>query len=284
MTDGFGAQGIRIVGIYSIARFFRLGYLHTPISKISGVSELVGSTKNRQLYKKLLSELNEYISFPHDEFPTENPQFVSIHNLGFRQLFYYGLRALLCREVIILEICLPFGITDRISMVMQYGKKTWDECKSLNFQSTSNHRTVVIHVRASEHSPDKKRPQLGPKYYERTLDNLSRRFNGDFKLIVHTDFYSSDFSASHKSKRVKTFEPFLRECEALPRTEVNHYADIRKVMYDMTHANVLVVSRSALPYLAGLLSHGEVVFPKCHGHSPLSSWLTQDCMDFISGF
>jgi hypothetical protein len=283
MTDGFGAQGTRIAGVYSIARFFKLGYLHNPITQISDVSELVGSAEKHAEFNQVLSELNEYISFPHDEFPTKNPQHISIYNLGFRQLFYYGMRALFHRETIVLEICLPFGITDRLSIVSQYGKKAWSKCESLNFKSKSNHRTVVMHVRGSEHSPDKKRPQLGPKYYERTLYDLSRRFNRDFKLIVHTDFHLSDFNQSQKSKRVKAFEPFLRECEALPRVEVNHYADIRKVMFDMTHADVLVVSRSALPYLAGLLSNGEVVFPKCHGHSPLSGWLTQDCMDFISG-
>ena len=34
IRDGFGAQGLRVVGIFSIARFFRLKYLHQGISEI----------------------------------------------------------------------------------------------------------------------------------------------------------------------------------------------------------------------------------------------------------
>jgi len=283
MTDGFGAQGIRVMGIFSIARFFRLGYLHNPISEISDINELVGTTGRHSEFQQILAELNEYIKFPQDNFPTQNSNFVDIYNLGFRKLLYFGMIALIFRKSIILRICLPFGITDRMPIINYYGKKVLGKSKGSKLNSISHKRVVVVHIRASEHSPDKIRQQLGPIYYKNVLNQVAEQFKGEFHLIVHTDFHLSDFGASGKTKRVKAFEPFLQECESMSNSEVNHYADIRKVIFDMTHADVLVMSRSALPYLAGLLSGGEIVFPKCHGHSPLRGWIIQDCADFIFG-
>jgi len=283
MTDGFGAQGIRITGIFSIARFFRLGYLHNPVSNLSDIDELVGTPERHSEFQHILAQLNEYISFPQDKFPPQKIHYFSVYNLGFRQLLNFGVKALILRKVTILEVCLPFGITDRLPIISHYGRNVWKRSFKSTYQNNYKQRLVVMHIRSSEHSPDKKRPQLGPIYYRKALNYLSERFNDEFKLRVHTDFHASDFRANEKSNRVLAFESFLRECGDRPNSEVNHYADIREVMFDMTKADVLVMSRSALPYLAGLLSNGEVIFPKCHGHSPLRGWFTRDCEDFISG-
>lgn len=283
MTDGFGAQGARIMGIFSVARFFKLGYLHNPISDISDVNELMGASDKQIEYEGLLAELNTYISFPQDKFPSRNPNYFSVYNLGFRNLLYFYIVSLIFRKVIILKVCLPFGITDRFPIITYQGKKTWDNLRNPIIRSRSDEKIVVMHIRASEHSPDKKRPQLGPSYYRQVLDEISQNLNGKFKLKVHTDFFATDFIVSEKSTRVKVFESFLSECEKLPNCQVNHYADIRQVMVDMIEADILVMSRSALPYLAGILSSAHVIFPGCHGHAPLPNWHTRRCEDFISG-
>jgi hypothetical protein len=274
IRDGFGAQGLRIVGIFSIAKVFRLKYLHQGISEIGDKVELVGLTGDRSRYSRVLDELNSYLRFPSNNEPSNLKKQIQIeiHNLGFRELLIYILLSLLRPNRYLLKVCLPFGVTDRLPWVYSFCRKYIPRINPARGQVNTG--TVnVVHIRASEHSPDKTRPQLSPLYYEKLIFS-PRFFSSDkIKWIVHTDFYDGDFLPGVKSDRVLKFKSLISNLNLERNIDVYHYAEIEKVFQDMVNADLLIISRSALSYLAGVLCKGKVVYPSNHGHAKLPKWI-----------
>ena len=274
IRDGFGAQGLRIVGIFSIAKVFRLKYLHQGISEIGDKEELVGVTGDNFRYSRVLDQLNGYLKFPSSHEPRDAKRQiqVEIHNLGFRKLLIYILLSLLRPNRYILRVCLPFGVTDRLPWVYLFCRKYFPRINPARAQVDTG--TVnVVHIRASEHSPDKARPQLDPHYYEKLMFLPEFVFSDAVKWIVHTDFYAKDFLPGVKSERVLKFESLISRLILEENIDVYHYAEIEKVFRDMVNADLLIISRSALSYLAGILCKGKVVYPSNHGHAKLPKWI-----------
>lgn len=273
ITDGFGAQGLRIVGLYTIAKAFKLKYLHQGISEISDRVELTGPEGDEQKYRQVLEKMNEFIAFAsHSDLNNlKISRTVSIHNLGLRILFKYIFLSFFRPNQYLLKVCLPFGIVDRFPILYRLSLKDISGVipkRKEGFIEIGN----VVHIRGSEHSPDKSRPQLEPSYFEEAI------FSGKYPClpgrgwIIHTDFYQSDFSQTIKSERANRFVPLFERFRKDEIFEVNHYASIEKVFSDMVHADSLIMSRSALSYLAGIFCRGVVVYPSNHGHAKLPRW------------
>lgn len=276
MTDGFGAQGTRVIGIFAIAKFFRLKYIHQGISEISNRYELLGANSSQSKYEKVLSALNSYISPNKDEIwaAPRNAIEVYVYNIGFRSLFIYSLKSLLKPNRYLLKVCLPFGITDRVPSIYVNAIKSL-KIRSKYGGSQIDSRPLVLHIRTGEHSPAFPRTQLGPDYYAKIIFSDKYGSLTRDKWIIHTDFKVTDFDSSSKSQRAIGFCDLFSKLENKKNIELNHYADIESVFEDMVNSRVLVVSRSALSYLAALLCEGLIVFPSNHGHSALPNWVVE---------
>lgn len=272
-TDGFGAQGLRIVGVYTVAKAFKLKYLHQGISEISDRVELTGPDGDEPKYRQVLEEMNQFLAFDShaDLTNLKLSRTVFIHNLGFRILFKYIVLSFLRPNQYLLKVLLPFGIVDRFPILYRFSRKDI-QCIISKRKRGSRKIGNVAHVRGSEHSPDKMRPQLGPSYFEELI------FSGRYPClpgrgwIIHTDFYSSDFSQTIKTERSRKFVSLFERFRKDEIFTVNHYASIGTVFSDMVHADLLIMSRSALSYLAGIFCVGEVVYPSIHGHAKLPGW------------
>ena len=98
ITDGFGAQGLRIVGLYTVAKAFKLKYLHQEISEITDRLELTGPGGDEPKYRQVLEEMNQFLAFTsHSDLNNlELSRTVSIHNLGLRALFKYISDVIFC--------------------------------------------------------------------------------------------------------------------------------------------------------------------------------------------
>lgn len=273
ITDGFGAQGLRIVGLYTVAKAFKLKYLHQEISEITDRLELTGPGGDEPKYRQVLEEMNQFLAFTsHSDLNNlELSRTVSIHNLGLRALFKYIFLSFLRPNQYLLKVCLPFGIVDRFPFLYRFSRKDIQRVISERKRESKKIGNVV-HIRGSEHSPDKTRPQLGPSYFEKLI------FSGRYSCfpgrswIIHTDFYSTDFSQKIKTERANKFVSLFERFENDEMIEVHHYASISIVFSDMVHADLLIMSRSALSYLAGIFCEGVVVYPSNHGHAKLPRW------------
>jgi len=276
IRDGFGAQGLRIVGIFSVAKFFNLKYLHQGISEIDNKVELLGVGGDESRYSSVLKEMNRYVSFPShlDTKVGNTPIEIKIHNLGFRKLFKYILLSLIRPNRYLLKVCLPFGIVDRFPWIYLFCRSSIPKhipVLDQEFPTTVN----VAHIRASEHSPDKTRPQLSPAYYEKLIFSGKDMSTSGARWIIHTDFNDDDFLSIVPSERVDRFKGLISNLNKTDNVDVYHYAKIENVFRDMVSADILIISRSALSYLAGVLCKGKVIYPSNHGHAQLPRWIRE---------
>lgn len=276
MTDGFGAQGIRVLGIFAISKFFRLKYVHQEISELSNRYELMGPNASDARYAEVLSTLNSYICPVDEEIwqSPEKPIDVEIYDLGFRTLARYFFKSLIRPNRYLLKVCLPFGVTDRMPTLYLRAVKSLKMKRGFKDYELKN-ESIVVHVRTGEHSPAYPRHQLGPEYYARVIFNQGYGDLDNDHWIVHTDFQESDFQVSSNSQRATKFRNLFLQLDSFKNIEINHYAAIEIAFRDMVNSKVLIVSRSALSYLAALLSEGLIIFPSNHGHSPLPHWIRE---------
>ena len=273
MTDGFGAQGTRIVGIYAIASFFGMKYVHQGIADISDRQELMGSVSEEKFYHETLKKLNGYLQPKNLRSwkPPEKARTIFIYNLGFRILLKYIFKSFVRPNTYVLSVCLPFGITDRLPLIYGKARDVFNFGRA-NSSNEQRPRTIVAHIRTGQNSPSYPRTQLSASYFSKLI--FSEKY-GSLKIdkwIVHTDFLETDFSDKPNSVNVIEFQDLFAKLTLFHNVTIRHYAKIEDVFLDMRDSHVLIIGKSALSYLAALIGSGDVVYPSSHGHSPLPQW------------
>jgi hypothetical protein len=273
--DGLGAQAIRILGIYSIASAFCLHYRHTPIKGVPR-EELQKDYLNDEEYKSFLDFYNSILQLPSSCGDEKHLRIIHRKTIWMRELLKIAASSLISRYPTELRISLPQGILDSFPSLYKHStKQVQENLRSVLPKCSQYNRSVSIHIRAEHHGPNKTRRHLAPSYYRKVMEDprILEVLEAGGGLIVHTDFYSSDFSNLSDSFRVQIFHEFFEELKLLGgAVQIKHYAPIREVIHDLVWSDILVMSSSALSYLAGLLSTGAVIYPPSHGHSKLSQW------------
>lgn len=278
MQDGFGSQAIRLIGIYSICSFFKINYLHSPISVIGNRWELTGPDISEENYLKWLNFATEITNLG------DSPQriykrqkIISEHNIGFKRLLSIAVLSVIYRAFgvrLILRLTLPFGITDRIPKIWELGAVAIRN--NLKKFDMGNEKNLVIHYRTGLNSPSKSRPQLSSIYYRDTLTSMAS--SALIKLdsvTIHTDLYKEDINDKSSSNRVRDFLEFVDFCQnTFENVSIEFSSTILDTLRDMIKAENLVVSRSALSYFAGIVNSNRVIYPPTHGHAKLPRWIT----------
>ena len=277
LPDGFGAQAVRLVGIYSIASKFRLQYRHSPIRFIPK-EELVGFPYSEEKYKSIMDKIVELTFLPDTKKTlSERRLVVKRRVIGRKALLLLIvvsiLRKLLMRQQLVLSLCLPQGVTDKMPKILELGAEEMRK----NFDyilASSKNEEVVIHFRGGFRVVDSNRPQLTPDYYNAALKQASRYMNLS-KITIHTDFFPSDLQSSNLSNRAKFFIEWFNSHQLqkmCSEIEAKHYAPIVDSLEDMIQSKLLIMSNSSLSYFAGLINPNIIIWPPIHGHSRLPRW------------
>lgn len=302
LKDGIGAQALRLVGIYSLAKFFRLKYLHSPIETI--LEEYSHGFSSSEKERVLVSEINSFFNFPDDYIDdTKDSKFVEIRAINFRKLFKFIMKYSLRKKNTILRITFPFPITDRLPSIYDYGIKNLRQSNSAYLKLTPN-RNIVIHVRwgygwkYSDPKYIQTRKRLLPFEYYSAISQAAINYFGlsdEFKIVVHTDLINHSQTWQPSQNQVlKKFEEVnsksgvnniniegydLNQLIDLPKShehEICYCAPFFETFLDMCNANVLIMSTSALSYLAGLINQNLVIWPATHGHAKRGCWLSSN--------
>lgn len=61
MQDGIGAQALRLLGLYSISKFFRISYFHSPIVDL--IEEFSHGSKEESDLQQLIVRVNTFLTF-----------------------------------------------------------------------------------------------------------------------------------------------------------------------------------------------------------------------------
>lgn len=299
--DGLGAQGLRIVGIYSLAKVFRLKYYHSPIKDI--VEEFSHRFESDDSILKLIDRFNHLLEFP--SFPLSkgmSTRYIHLKNPTLYELIKTIMCNLLRRENVVIRILFPFKILDKYVFMYTPGIKFLRANKNVLFDLSSE-KLIVIHARFgygwkySNQKYSSKRRILPFSYYSKAIEKLLKAISDldNYKLLIHTDLSKENILWSPADKRILNLayeahgilysdtipiEGYnLEELIEIPpyiSSEIKYCAPFVETFQEMCNANILIMGTSALSYLAGLINQNLVIWPSAHGHGKRKCWLSSD--------
>jgi hypothetical protein len=307
-TDGYGAQLQRILGIYAIAKAYKLEYIHTPVLKLG--SQGLNAIKDDKFDDSMADRCEASFRLPSSI--KYNPR----NRIQHRYVKYINPEEL---------------------------KKLVDESNSLYYQDLVVH-ILYSHVMIDE-NPDRYLPHLNTKALYRWQGEKSRRSSklriavhvrrGDLhfinpKAMLPNEYYidiMKKISQSLKSLKVvhvfelyseksETFtvypgdkmlgdnvikEPFVMDSEKLDKFEefdqiqpLEKYFNLETIetLKRLSTADILIMSKSSFSYTAAAINTFGLIFYHPFGHPPRSDWVNmekeftkkssdQRCDDFV---
>ena len=274
--DGFGAQAIRLAGIYGLAKALHCNYLHYPVLQVPR-EELSRFSVSDHEYQRCLEIFNRILLFEsvNKVQGTRKILLCKEKSIWLKKLAKYIFLSFMPGKRVHLKLTFPQGITDKYPFILEKVGPILKE-NFLNSEENKTHNSTVVHIRAEHHGPNKRRPHLSPNYYKVCLDNLlaENLIDRSQPLVIHTDFFSEDFNEKPLQWRPSLFGEFFRDLQdTFPLVQFKHYAPIEETLLDMFHATTLIMSRSSISYFAGIANQNRVVWPPSHGHAKLPRWL-----------
>jgi hypothetical protein len=286
-TDGVGSQLFRIYGLYALSRALHVKYVHTPIGLVGYQGFLPLLTGRTD--PDFTARYNAFFSLPSDDFDLDSCERVRIQVLTGDTVERYRGHAAATGRPVLLQAIHHYGYTHDHP----------DAFHALRAVSPyRRHRPggpvrVCIHLRRGDNSvpnrTDGENRLLPNGYYLRicgaVLDEL-RRQGAPFVVRVHTEVPPRRYTLHPDTPGLyfwldqpATVDPAdysLEEFETLPNVEMVINVEAREALDDFATADVLILSRSCLGYVGGLLNpHGLVVYAPWW-HSALPDWLVAD--------
>jgi hypothetical protein len=297
ITDGYGAQLLRILGIFAISKTYGCRYLHTGITET--VEEFSHQVNSEQELHRLTKSVNSFFALPSSLSPIAFDKVIYIKSPGFKEFLKIIIRYKYSRHNVLLKLCLPFRILHLTPGIYECATK--EICKN-NFEIFDQWPApeLVLHLRMShgrQNVPETQpRRHLPISYFRDTLKKLSedsRKIKAK-KISVHTDLSSKEVNWRPTEKTLlqevslgevakdgvirvqahdvsKFFSDFSNY-----EFEVRYCDDFFSTFLDMATCHTLVQARSALSYLAGLFNKNLVIWPSSHGHPKLKKWKSSD--------
>ena len=285
--DGTGAQLQRILGIFCLAKFLNLGYVHNEIKDVS--THALDPFQDDYSRSEFVGRVNKI--FDLDSSTTANSRPVFLSKLQLRGLLVESLRSRITHTPVLLNVIEPFGVVD-------YLPKVYEGIPFIDFgfdeSVTSRFDQIVIHYRhgvggfAKYHKQSISR-QLQDSYYLDCIDLLKQKVNQGEKILLFTDAPISalDFAPPPNQVRNWVGTPnFDGEKIRINKSQVGaifqssglnieyiHGGDPLEALAIMANAKILIIGRSSFSYVGGLLNkHGQVYYPGSFWHSPLRGW------------
>lgn len=281
LQDGAGAQLQRVIGVYAISQFFRIGYIHNPLVEILvHPADGVNSVEDYDLYR---DEINELINFESSALTTNIDQSIKVAHLGVKQFFFYLIRYKFSKVHLHLIVLHPYHLLDRFPRILK-------EFKRKNPKPLSQFSNcIAIHVRQSGPTDEfvlrgeKKTRNLPSDYYIAKLEEI-RASLGDqefysHRLVVVTDeldanlrftayggqeilWESAGYPLEGRGFRVHDGRKSLQIKELFPHGEIHRGGSPAQAIKTLGGSDFLIMSRSSLSVVAYLLSR------KCKGIAP----------------
>ena len=286
-SDGVGSQLQRIYALYALSRTLHVKYVHTPLGRVGyqGLMPLLTG----QTQPDFAARFNAAFSLPSDDFCTPAAERIEIHTLTERVVERYRRRTVDTRQSVLLSACIPFPCTDR------------HPSSYLVLRSVSPYRDyrpqgpirVCVHLRRGDNSVSGRADHgdrlLPNSFYLRVCQMLVdalHQHGVPLVIRMHTEIPPRAYTLEPGDPglyfhldRPGTINPAdyaLDDFAHLPNLEIVANVDARAVLDDFATADVLVLSRSSLGYVAGLLNpHGLIIWAPWW-HPPVPGWLVAD--------
>ena len=285
--DGTGAQLQRVLGVYCLSKYLKLQYVHNKIMDVS--THALDPFQNEKSRELFVRRVNDCIDFTSSVNALLNPVFIP--RLRLTHLLKEAITSKILKKSVLLSVVEPFGIID-------YFPKVYDCLPKANFEFdesiNSKFGGIVIHYRhgvggfAKYHKQSISR-QLQDSYYLNCMKLLKQEAISGEKILLFTDAPLIPLDFTPPPQQIKNWvgsPNFDGEKIRIEKSEVNaifvnsgldiefiHGGDPLEALAVMANARILIIGRSSLSYVGGLLNKsGKVIYPRSFWHSPLKGW------------
>jgi hypothetical protein len=289
--DGLGSQLLRIYSLYALSRALDIKYVHTPLGQVDyqGLMPLLAGHTDPDL----AARCNSFFALPSDDFDLEGCERVIVRLPGEKRIEQYRRYAATTGRPVLLRAHEAFRYTDphpeayrAVGAVSPYR----------DFRREGPIR-ICIHVRRGDRVMSRGRDPmlLSNGYYLRACEgvvNALHKQRVSFVVRLHTEVpsrpcivYPGVSGLFVDIKEPSTVDPVahsLEEFKSLPNLTMVLNVEPRECLDDFATADVLILSRSCLGYVGGLLNPRGLVIaapdlpPPRNFHAALPDWLVAD--------
>lgn len=289
-TDGVGAQIHRILAIRSLAHNLGLGYAHCLVDNVAiHPFDPYQSIDEMKIFLVHLNHVFQMDDVGIDRNVTQLE--VNRRVLTFGNFFVLLLKTVLQQTPLLINVVEPFPVSD-------FDSKKYVAIRTFlpNFITKINPtKTAALHYRQgvggkSVQFGEKLSRQLDVKYFVNIIESILADPANDINAIkIYTDApsksqeYSPPKTQSHLWKQSPRFRDGQMSIEGMDvgrsfeglgiPLEIVRGGNPISAIQEMAGADVLVIGRSSLSYVAAILNtSGQIYFPKSFWHRPLAGW------------
>lgn len=292
--DGTGAQIQRIITIRELAFKLNCGYVHVPIREVT-IHALDG-IRDKQDYDHYLRELNEFISFESTRDDFKKNRSISCSELTIRILFSAIFFQILNRKVII-HIGNPYPITEYLKLNYEKTRLALKKNSEEPIAPNPRSMTLILHYRQGVGGhviyPGQALPRESDiRSLKKTLTGIFEKYPEITKFHVHTDAPAVELKYQPLQEQQVLWSgtpkytdnmmdisklDFAELLDGVPKhvkTQIIRGGNPIQAIKEMSRAEILIMARSSLSYVGGLLNdHGVIYFNEKFWHKPLNNWI-----------
>jgi hypothetical protein len=292
LTDGAGAQLLRIYGIYAISRALGIPYVHSPLTRIDyqGLSALERNSAS----DGVVSEYNRIFGIPSDIELPELPIAQDMEQANLGQIMRIRDAARKTNEFHLVRIQFPQSVTDRYPEM--YGAvRAISPFPQVRSETSGDVFRLAIHVRRGELFAVDSHRMLSNSYYVSCALAFVRHLKKlgiPFVCELYTEVPSAKFVVTPQHHGIAgriasniTIDPQanrIEDFDIIPNLAKFINGEPIESFRRMATADALVISASCFSYVPAILNRsGIVVYHPC-AHSPLKDWLVSDRHGLVS--
>lgn len=261
-NEGVGAQYNRIIGLLSIAKHHNLKYIHNMIT--------VGHNYDND--PEWDKKWDDFFNIKSIAYVSNNNDSNNSNNTLIEWLNYNNLKDIQNLNIKIQTI-FPFNIINKEPNT--YYKIIQDDIRNAYNQNNSNKSlhlfknkvNIAIHIRVINDHDDK----FEYNNFYNSIGRFSIKEEEYLKLIEYfiSKYPYADihiFSQKNITQRYKSLTQ---------QNNINLHLDTDAfdTFHHLCNADILVISKSAFSYLAGIYNKNKVVYPALFFHPPLDNWI-----------
>lgn len=300
--DGVGAQLQRIFAIHGLCEMAKISYIHTAISDVA--VHALDPYQTTADYQKFISLLDSTFKMKSSEIPKVRKE-ISVEHFRARTLIYYSLLSILKQKHFLLRVSEPYALTDSLSKTYSFVHPLEENLRNYLNKFELKSPTIAIHYRWGVGGKQIQKGEsitreLDFEYYSKVVENIkSLHFGVKYKIVIVTDAPSKSlvyeppkeqkmlwvgspgFSGDKNTIRVSGIDMHELFGSLGMDIEVVSGGSPLDAIAILANSEHLIMSRSSLSFVAGLLSKREVYFPASFWHKPLRNWHLVNDQDVI---
>jgi len=292
--DGTGAQLQRIIGIACLAEFLGVKYVNNGIKNIT-IHPLDPFQKETEK-NYYLENINSVFVPANAVTAVNNENTLIVSKLSISKLLILIVISKMKKTELQIDLAEPYQIIDAYPKIYELAPALFSNFDKFRFEGKPNFIHIVIHYRwgvggGAVYHEQKISRELPVNYYLEILEKITKSFqeNVEYGITILTDAplvpisYKPNLNQNFLWEGTPGFTENQLNIEGADfsqftvkypgRVEILSGGDPFDAMKIMVNADILLLSRSSLSYVSGLLNKkAQIFYPPNFWHPKLSGW------------